>query len=90
MVIFRFAISYSTRASPNESEEIESQRIRPCSIMSKPSAAQERAKNTEKSSPCGAPNESTHEARTPDAPNLGVLLASMLAKTDEKFEAFRR
>ena len=58
-------------------------------IMSKKSTAQGRAKKPDKSAPGGTPDEQAPATRTPDAPNLEVLLATVLAKIDEKFEAFR-
>ena len=57
--------------------------------MSKQSTAQGRAKKPDKSAPGGTPDEQAPAARTPDAPNMEVLLATMLAKNDEKFEALR-
>ena len=58
-------------------------------IMSKQSTAQGRAKKPDKSAPGGTPDEQAPATRTPDAPNMEVLLATMLAKIDEKFEALR-
>ena len=57
--------------------------------MSKQSLAQGRAKKPDKSTPGGTPDEQAPAARTPDAPNMEVLLATVLAKIVEKFEALR-
>ena len=56
--------------------------------MSKQPTAQGRAKKPDKSAPGGTPDEAP-AARTPDAPNMEVLLATVLAKVDEKFEGLR-
>ena len=57
--------------------------------MSKQSTEQGRAKKPDKSAPGGTPDEQAPAVRTPDAPNMDVLLATVLAKIDEKFEALR-
>ena len=58
-------------------------------IKSKQSTAQWRVKKPDKSAPDGTLDEQAPAARTPDAPNMEVLLAPVLAKIDEKFEALR-
>ena len=58
--------------------------------MSIPLATQGRATKTEKSAPGGAPDEPALAGRTPDAPDLEVLLATMLAKMTARFDAFCR
>ena len=58
--------------------------------MSIPSATQGRAKKTENSVPGGAPDEPALAGRTPDAPDLEVFLATMLAKMITRFDAFCR
>ena len=49
-----------------------------------------RAKKRDKTAQGDTPDEQALAVRTPDAPNMEVLLATMLAKNDEKFEALRR
>ena len=49
-----------------------------------------RAKKRDKTAQGETPDEQAPAVRTPDAPNMEVLLATMLAKNDEKFEALRR
>ena len=56
--------------------------------MSIPSATHGRAKKTENSAPGGAPDEPALAGRTPDAPDLEVLLATMLVKMTARFDAF--
>ena len=58
-------------------------------IMSKQSTAQGRAKKRDKSAPGGTPDEQAPAVRTHVEPNMEVLLATMLANIDEKFEALR-
>ena len=48
-----------------------------------------RAKKRDKTAQGDTPDEQAPAVRTPDAPNMEVLLATMLAKNDEKFEALR-
>ena len=55
-------------------------------IMSKHSTALGRVKKPDKSAPGDMPDEQAPEVRTPDAPKMEVLLATMLAKIDEKFD----
>ena len=59
-------------------------------IMSKQSTAQGRDKKPDKSAPGGTPDEQAPAARTHDAPNMEIPLATMLVKIDEKFETLRR
>ena len=47
-------------------------------------------KKPDKSAPGDTPDEQAPAVRTLDAPNMEVLLATMLAKNYEKFEALRR
>ena len=56
-------------------------------IMSKQSTAQWRVKKPDKSAPGGTPDEQAPAVRTPHAPNMEVLLATLLAKNYEKFLA---
>ena len=56
--------------------------------MLKQSTEQGWAKKPDKSAPGGTPDVQAPAARTPDAPNMEVILATVLAKIDEKFEAF--
>ena len=57
--------------------------------MSKQSTVQGLANKPDKRAPGGTPDEQAPAARTPDALNMEVLLATVLAKIDEKFEALR-
>ena len=59
-------------------------------IMTKQSTAQGRAKKPDKSAPGGTRDKQAPTARTTDAPNAEVRLATMLAKIDKKFEALCR
>ena len=59
-------------------------------IMSKQSTAHGLVKKPDKSAPGDTPDEQAPAVRTPDAPNMEVLLATLLAKNDEKFEVLHR
>ena len=59
-------------------------------IMLKQSTAQWRVKKPDKSAPGDTPDEQAPAVRIPDAPNMEVRLATLLAKNDEKFEALHR
>ena len=56
-------------------------------IMSKQWTAQWRVKKPDNSATGGTPDEQAPAVRTPDAPNIEVILATILAKNYEKFLA---